>query len=160
MGCSNVEVKYKTTQIDSMCLIYNEEYSVLNLNDCPYDLAINTLDVILKDHKKIDLLLVGYAGAGPYPQTFFEIDDTLSLKSEAEKKKLRENAEKALKEAAENAKKMIDETENAIKAAKEAVAKAVDKTKDFSIKDALAAVEEGAKKVAEGAKKLAEDASH
>lgn len=74
MGCSNVEVKYKTTQIDSMCLIYNDAYSVLNLNDCPYDLAINALDVILKEHKKIDLLLVGYAGAGPYPQCF-EMDE-------------------------------------------------------------------------------------
>ena len=80
MGCSNVEVKYKTTQIDSMCLIYNEEYSVLNLNDCPYDLAINTLDVILKDHKKIDLLLVGYAGAGPYPQCF-EMDEKEKTKA-------------------------------------------------------------------------------
>ncbi len=74
MGCSNVEVKYKTTQIDSMSIIYNDNYSVLNINDCPYDLAIHTLDLILKDHKKIDLLLVGYAGAGPYPQCF-EMDE-------------------------------------------------------------------------------------
>lgn len=80
MGCSHIEVKYKTTQIDSMCLIYNEEYSVLNLNDCPYELAIKTLDVLLKEHKKIDLLLVGYAGAGPYPQCF-EMDENEKIQA-------------------------------------------------------------------------------
>ena len=71
MGCSSVEVNYKTTQIDSLSLIYNNNFSVLNTNDCPFDLASETIDLIHKKHKKqIDLLLVGYAGAGPYPQCF------------------------------------------------------------------------------------------
>ena len=87
MGCSNVEVKYKTTQIDSMCLIYNDEFSILNLNDCPYDLAINTLDLVLSDHKKINLLLVGYAGAGPYPQCFEMSSEEKEKAAEAKKLK-------------------------------------------------------------------------
>jgi UDP-MurNAc hydroxylase len=71
MGCSSVEVNYKTTQIDSLSLIYNNKSSVLNVNDCPFDLASETIDLIQKKYnKQIDLLLVGYAGAGPYPQCF------------------------------------------------------------------------------------------
>jgi UDP-MurNAc hydroxylase len=71
MGCSSVEVKYKTTQIDSLSLIYNNDFSVLNTNDCPFDLASDTIELVQKKYKKqIDLLLVGYAGAGPYPQCF------------------------------------------------------------------------------------------
>lgn len=70
MGCSFVEKSYKTTQIDSMSLIYNDNFSILNTNDCPYDLATETLDLVCENHNNIDLLLVGYAGAGPYPQCF------------------------------------------------------------------------------------------
>lgn len=69
-GCAPIENRYKTTQIDSMSIIYNETYSILNTNDCPYSLSKQTIDLILKDHPKIDFLLTGYAGAGPYPQCF------------------------------------------------------------------------------------------
>ena len=43
-------------------------------------MAIKTLDVLLKEHKKIDLLLVGYAGAGPYPQCF-EMDENEKMQA-------------------------------------------------------------------------------
>tara|TARA_B100001109_G_scaffold125771_1_gene102374 strand:- start:174 stop:1508 length:1335 start_codon:yes stop_codon:yes gene_type:complete len=76
MGCSSVETKYKTTQIDSLSLIYNNDSSILNVNDCPYDLASETIELVKKKYsKQIDLLLVGYAGAGPYPQCFIMPED-------------------------------------------------------------------------------------
>lgn len=70
-GCAFVENRYQSTQIDSMALITDGQYTVLNTNDCPFELAEKTLDKILVGNfKNIDLLLVGYAGAGPYPQCF------------------------------------------------------------------------------------------
>ena len=43
---------------------------ILNINDCPYNLSSNVLDEINKKFNKIDVLLSGYGGAGPYPQCF------------------------------------------------------------------------------------------
>jgi UDP-MurNAc hydroxylase len=84
-GCAMIENDYQSTQIDSMALIYDKDFSILNTNDCPYELSKSSLDSILNDNpKKIDLLLVGYAGAGPYPQCFIMSDD--EKYSEAKKK--------------------------------------------------------------------------
>ncbi len=85
-GCSPIESKYKSTQIDSMSLIYNDSYSILNTNDCPYALSSHTLNLIKKEHPKIDFLLTGYAGAGPYPQCF-DLDEQEKIEA-ANKKKL------------------------------------------------------------------------
>jgi UDP-MurNAc hydroxylase len=85
MGCSHVETKFKMTQIDSLCVISNGKFNLLNLNDCPYDLAKEAVKEVNKKYNKIDFLLVGYAGAGPYPQCF-ELSD-----------KERENAEQSKK---------------------------------------------------------------
>ena len=38
-----------------------DEYSILNTNDCPYELASETIIENKLHNKKIDLLLVGYA---------------------------------------------------------------------------------------------------
>jgi UDP-MurNAc hydroxylase len=83
-GCAFVENRYQSTQIDSMAIITDGEYSILNTNDCPYELAEKTLDnILVDDFKNIDLLLVGYAGAGPYPQCFKmnEIDKSIAAKN-------------------------------------------------------------------------------
>jgi UDP-MurNAc hydroxylase len=69
MGCAPLEKKFGSTSIDTLALFESEQGKILNTNDCPYDLAKNTI----KENglnKDIDLLLVGYAGAGPYPQCF------------------------------------------------------------------------------------------
>ncbi len=84
MGCGIVETKFKSTQIDSLCVISDKNFSILNTNDCPYDLAEEAINVILNQYKKIDFLLVGYGGAGPYPQCFDLSDDE---RVEAEKSK-------------------------------------------------------------------------
>lgn len=86
MGCAVVENKFGSTQIDSMCVIDNGEYTILNTNDCPYDLALDSLKEIKKSYAKVDLLLTGYAGAGPYPQCF-KLDE-ITLNNAIEQKKL------------------------------------------------------------------------
>ncbi len=70
LGCGIVETKFGSTQIDSLCVIDNGEFTLVNTNDCLYSLAKDCINIIKKTNPKIDLLLVGYAGAGPYPQCF------------------------------------------------------------------------------------------
>ena len=70
MGCGVVEKKFGSTQIDSVALFKMGDSAILNTNDCPYELASRTIMANKLDKSKIDLLLVGYAGAGPYPQCF------------------------------------------------------------------------------------------
>lgn len=85
MGCGIVETKFKSTQIDSLAVISDGKYNVLNLNDCPYDLAKEAVDVVAKNYENIDFLLVGYGGAGPYPQCF-HLSDNERVKAEESKK--------------------------------------------------------------------------
>lgn len=76
MGCGVVEKKFGSTQIDSLALFRMGDNSILNTNDCPYELASHAMKANKLDKMKIDLLLVGYAGAGPYPQCFeFDNED-------------------------------------------------------------------------------------
>jgi len=76
MGCGVVEKKFGSTQIDSLALFQIGKNSILNTNDCPYELAAHTIKTNKLDQINIDLLLVGYAGAGPYPQCFvFDNED-------------------------------------------------------------------------------------
>ena len=76
MGCGVVEKKFGSTQIDSLALFQMRDNAILNTNDCPYDLAAHTIKANKLDKLDIDLLLVGYAGAGPYPQCFvFDNED-------------------------------------------------------------------------------------
>lgn len=79
-GCGKVENVLGSTQIDSYCLIKDNGLTLLNLNDCPFDLAQNSLKENIINKYKIDFLLVGYAGAGPYPQCF-EMDDVQKINS-------------------------------------------------------------------------------
>jgi UDP-MurNAc hydroxylase len=62
----------------------SKTHVVLNLNDIPADEKF--LSKINKFSPKIDILLLGYAGAGAYPQTYFDLQDH-RLIQEASKKK-------------------------------------------------------------------------
>ncbi|WP_099827034.1 MBL fold metallo-hydrolase [Oceaniglobus indicus] len=75
IGCAPVETEFRFTQIDSLSVITDGTHTILNTNDCPFDLSRTVLERIAKRHPVIDLLLVGYAGAGPYPQCFTFADD-------------------------------------------------------------------------------------
>ena len=97
MGCGIIETKFKSTQIDSIAVIDDGEYNVLNLNDCPFDLAKEAIEVILKEYKNIDYLLVGYGGAGPYPQCFELPDDERLIAEESKKIQFLSQGEKYIK---------------------------------------------------------------
>ena len=75
MGCSNVEKIFGATSLDSMSIIDNGKEVVVNTNDCPFEIAKFSADAIKEYYKNIDFLLVGYSGAGPYPQCFDMLTD-------------------------------------------------------------------------------------
>jgi UDP-MurNAc hydroxylase len=86
-GCANLlEKGKKSQQIDTLSIIDNEKTTILNVNDCPYELAQSTLKNIKYKFKKIDALLMGYCGAGPYPQCF----NNLKLKQKKDEMKKKE----------------------------------------------------------------------
>jgi UDP-MurNAc hydroxylase len=59
-----------SAQIDSMCVLTDGQQTIVNANDCPYDLAKGMLKRIKDSFAPIDLLMGSYGGAGPYPQCF------------------------------------------------------------------------------------------
>lgn len=77
------------SDLDSLIIIkYNDGsrvHSVVNTNDVVFDEVI--LTELQKTASQPDILLCGYTGAGPYPQTYFDLDDPLIIE-EANKKRL------------------------------------------------------------------------
>jgi hypothetical protein len=77
------------SDIDSALIIKYDDglrvHCVVNANDIIFDTAM--LESLKFKSGEIDIFLCGYTGAGPYPQTYFDVGDPL-LDSEAEKKKL------------------------------------------------------------------------
>ena len=75
------------SDIDSALLVQyhadNRAHRVLNLNDCVYDPDFLNQFVF---EEQIDIMLLGYTGAGPYPQTYFDLDDKSLLKAAGKKK--------------------------------------------------------------------------
>jgi UDP-MurNAc hydroxylase len=74
--------------IDSAIVVkYNSSdkiHCVVNANDIIFDK--NTRNTLKSISGNVDILLCSYTGAGPYPQTYFNLNDP-SLKIEAENKK-------------------------------------------------------------------------
>lgn len=85
-GCADLNVKNQTQQIDSLTIIKCNGKNILNINDCPYDLAKFSLSKINKNYK-IDLMLLGYGGAGPFPQCYENLNHVEKIKA-AEKKQI------------------------------------------------------------------------
>jgi len=67
-GCTRADVA--ATQIDSMAIFDDGKEVYANVNDCPYLLSQTMLPRVRRDYPNIDVALVAYAGAGPYPQCF------------------------------------------------------------------------------------------
>ena len=87
LGCSNIFADKGSQQIDSMAIIKDKNFTILNTNDCPYELSKEFLKIIKKRFGRIDVLLTGYGGAGPYPQCIDNFSKEEKLQ-EAKKKKL------------------------------------------------------------------------
>lgn len=61
----------RTQQIDSLAVFSAGGRTIVNTNDCPYELARHAVcDDVIRRHGHVDLLLTGYGGAGPFPQCF------------------------------------------------------------------------------------------
>lgn len=86
-GCGIYKGVEGSAQIDSIAVIDDGRYVVVNVNDCPYQLAYSAAARIREQYPQIDFLLLGYAGAGPFPQCFPEFSDEDKLEL-AERKKL------------------------------------------------------------------------
>ncbi|KKM27151.1 hypothetical protein LCGC14_1577600 [marine sediment metagenome] len=86
MGCAPVEAKFRMTRIDTLSVISDGTHTILNTNDCPEPLARQAVDRVLAEHGAIDMLLVGYAGAGPFPQCF-AFADTDRMRAAAARKR-------------------------------------------------------------------------
>jgi len=85
MGCSVITPYNKTIQIDTLAVFHANGKTVVNTNDCPFELSYSVCDYIKSKYNTIDFLLVGYAGAGPFPQCF-EMDENNKVTKALEKK--------------------------------------------------------------------------
>lgn len=84
-GCAPLETHFGSTQIDSLCVLDDGRHVAVNVNDCPFALARPAVEKIRRQYERVDFLLVGYAGAGPYPQCFKSLSDE-EKRSAAERK--------------------------------------------------------------------------
>lgn len=73
-GCADSEISEGSQQVDTIAVIEDSKNVIINTNDCPYELAEDTLKQIKRKHVKVDLLLTGYQNASPYPQCFENLD--------------------------------------------------------------------------------------
>ena len=84
-GCADLTAKNGSQQIDTLSVFKHNDNVLVNVNDCPFELAKSTFDQIKKNYKEIKVLLTGYCGAGPYPQCFSNLNDDEKI-FEAKKK--------------------------------------------------------------------------
>ena len=88
-GCAKLDDSIKgSQQIDSLSVIDDGKFVLLNVNDCPFELAKHVIkNKVLKEFNKIDILFTGYGGAGPYPQCFDNLSEDAKIK-ESKKKEI------------------------------------------------------------------------
>ncbi|WIV66865.1 MBL fold metallo-hydrolase [Natrialbaceae archaeon AArc-T1-2] len=63
-----------STQVDSMAVIDDGEHTIVNTNDCPYQLAESGCRKIKRDYGHIDLVCHQYSAAQFYPQAVTNYD--------------------------------------------------------------------------------------
>jgi len=68
-------------------VIDNGKEVVVNTNDCPFEIAKSSAGAIKEYYNNIDFLLVGYTGAGPYPQCFDMLTEQEKNDAAVKKKK-------------------------------------------------------------------------
>ena len=86
-GCGKMEKKFGSTSIDTMALFQAGEHKILNVNDCPWDLSEKAVERVINTHGDITMLLVGYTGAGSYPQCWENYTDEEKINVYGSKKR-------------------------------------------------------------------------
>lgn len=76
----------RSVQIDTLSVVDDGFFTVVNVNDSPIQITRKVVDKIRDAYEKVDFLLVGYAGAGPFPQCFPAFSE-VEKRELAEKKK-------------------------------------------------------------------------
>ncbi len=71
--------KTGSTQVDSMAVVDNGEYTVVDTNDCPYPIAESVFQRIKREYGHIDLLCHQYSAAQFYPQAVTNYDHETKL---------------------------------------------------------------------------------
>ena len=69
-GCGIAEKTFGSTTIDTLCAIENDDQVIVNINDCPFEIAEQSALKLKKHYNHIDFLLFGYSSATAYPQCF------------------------------------------------------------------------------------------
>ena len=87
-GCADFTAKEgHSQQIDTLSIIDDGKNVLMNVNDCPFELAQSTFKDIKKQYEKINVLLTGYGGAGPYPQCFENLNSEEKITAAQSKEK-------------------------------------------------------------------------
>jgi UDP-MurNAc hydroxylase len=66
---------YGSSQIDTIGVFDDGETTLVNINDCPFELSQPAGHRIVDQYGDIDHLLLPYTGAGPYPQCFANLSE-------------------------------------------------------------------------------------
>lgn len=85
-GCAMKAAPGTTMQIDSLAVFHADGQTIVNVNDLPFGLSGHAIERVKANYPSIDLLCVGYAGAGPYPQCFSNLT-TDEKRAAADRKK-------------------------------------------------------------------------
>ena len=78
-GCGKIGDPNKSVGIDTFSILETSDNTLMQINDCQYPLTKNTLYKIHDKFGSIDLMMVGYTGAGSYPQCWSNYTDEEKL---------------------------------------------------------------------------------
>ena len=70
-GCVTGDIK-GSMQLDSLCVIDDGEYVLVNTNDCPFKISCNALKTVKIFYPNIDFALVGYTSASLFPHCMMD----------------------------------------------------------------------------------------
>tara|TARA_B100000287_G_scaffold317744_1_gene301493 strand:- start:7229 stop:8557 length:1329 start_codon:yes stop_codon:yes gene_type:complete len=74
-GCGKMTPLDKSVGIDTFSVLTTGDKKIIQINDCQFPLTEKTITDVKSKFGDIDLLLVGYTGAGSYPQCWIDYSD-------------------------------------------------------------------------------------
>jgi UDP-MurNAc hydroxylase len=87
LGCGKIGSPNKSVGIDTFSVLETPDNNIVQLNDTPYPLSTKIMHKVKSTFKNIDLLMVGYTGAGSYPQCWSNYTDEDKIKKYGEIKR-------------------------------------------------------------------------